>query len=90
MIAGRGIVNCGISADPRCAQIGESSRVIDPTLMAQSAIWRPMPDSPCLRAGIDVKKQFRVNPGYSDFYGNPIQESGSVAIGAAGPESVIR
>jgi hypothetical protein len=90
LIAGRGIVNCGISADPRCVQIGESSRVIDPTLMAQSALWRPMPDSPCLHAGIDVKKQFRVYPGYSDFYGNPIQESGSVTIGAAGPESVIR
>ncbi len=89
MIAGRGIVDCGISADPRCAQLGEFHRMIDPTMMAQSTIWRPIADSPCLRAGLDVKKQFRVNPGRSDFYGNPIQ-SGSVTIGAAGPESVIR
>jgi hypothetical protein len=49
-----------------------------------------MPNSPCLQAGLDVKKQFRVNPGRSDFYGNPIHEGGAVTIGAAGPESAIR
>jgi hypothetical protein len=83
----RGYVDCGISADPQCAQTGES-RLIDPTTMAQSLLWRPMPNSPCLRAGLDVKRAFRVNPGASDFYGNPIGDSGT--IGVAGPGSVIR
>ncbi len=70
--------------------MGEFHHIIDPTMMAQSTIGRLMPNSPCLRAGIDVNKQFRVNPGRSDFYGNPIRESGSVTIGPAGAESVIR
>jgi hypothetical protein len=90
LIAGRGLVDCGIAADPQCAQVGESRLLIDPTKMALSAIWRPMPDSPCLRAGLDVKKEFRVNPGRLDFYGNPIRESGSVTIGAAGEGSITR
>ena len=90
LIASRGIVDYGIAADPQCAQAGKFHQVIDPTMMAQSIIWRPMPNSPCLRSGVDLKKQFRVNPGGSDFYGNPIHESGSVTIGAAGAESVIR
>jgi hypothetical protein len=86
----RGSVDCGISADPQCAQAGEPHYVIDPTMMAKSTMWRPMASSPCLRAGLDVKRQFRVNPGRSDFYGNPIQESGPGTIGAAGPGSVIK
>ena len=90
LLLGRGIVDCGISADPRCAQVGEFHRITDPTLLTQSAIWRPMSNSPCLHAGLDVKKQLGVNPGRLDFYGNPLPVSGSVTIGAAGPESVIR
>jgi hypothetical protein len=58
--------------------------------MAQSPIWRPTPNSPCLRYGLDVKREFRVNPGGWDFYGNPITDTGPATIGAAGPESVIR
>jgi hypothetical protein len=88
--ASRGIVDCGICADPQCARVGESAHLLDPTMMAQSSIWRPMPNSPCLRAGLDVKKEFGVNPGRSDFYGNPIIKSGTAPIGVAGPKSVMR
>ena len=90
LIGSKGIVDCGISADPLCARLGEFHRVTDPALMAQSSVWRPMPNSPCLRAGLDVEQQFRLNPGRSDFYGNPIRRSGAVTIGAAGCESVVQ
>jgi len=90
LIAGRAVVDCGISADPRCAQVGESRHIVDPATMAQSAIWRPMANSPCLRAGIDLKKQFRIDPGDVDFYGTPIHENGAGTIGAGGVGSVAR
>jgi hypothetical protein len=86
----RGFQDCGISADPRCAQIGQSHRLIDPAILTQSTIWRPLPNSPCLRAGLDLRKQFRINPGRIDFYGNPLPETGSITIGAAGPNSILR
>jgi hypothetical protein len=86
----RGMVDCGICADPQCAQVGESAHLVDPTMMAKSSIWRPMPNSPCLRSGLDVNREFRINPGRSDFYGNPIIKGGSATIGVAGPESVMR
>jgi hypothetical protein len=49
-----------------------------------------MANSPCLRAGIDLKKQFRIDPGGLDFYGNPIREIGAGTIGAGGVGSVSR
>jgi hypothetical protein len=85
----RGTMDCGISADPQCPQIGEL-RLVDPATMAQSKLWRPSPSSPCLQAGLDVKKQFRVDPGALDFYGNSIRQGGPSTIGAAGPDSVVR
>ena len=58
LLVSTGVMDCGISSDPQCAQPGEFHRVTDPTQMRQSATWRPTPDSPCLRNGLDVKKLF--------------------------------
>jgi hypothetical protein len=84
------VVDCGITADPQCVGLGEFHRATDPAQMARSTVWRPMPGSPCLRAGLDVEKHFRVHPGRTDFYGNPISQGGAATIGAAGPVSVMK
>jgi hypothetical protein len=84
----RGYIDTGLAADPQCPQIAEL-RLLDPTTMSQSPLWRPTPASPCLRAGIDIKKQFRINPGPTDFYGNPLSET-IPTIGPAAPASMLR
>lgn len=88
-LVSNGFADCGICADPQCARLGDFHRIANPALMAKSTVWRPMPGSPCLRAGLDLKAQFRANPGRMDFYGNPIPQGGSATIGAAGPASVV-
>jgi hypothetical protein len=85
-----GMMDCGIAADPQCAGVGEFHRVTDPAQMARSTDWRPMAGSPCLKAGLDVERYFRMHPGPLDFYGNPVGKGAAVTIGAAGLQSVLR
>jgi hypothetical protein len=77
-------------ADPQCVGPGEFSRITNPAALAQATAWRLLPTSPCLKGGLNLEKQFRVNPGRTDFYGNPIGRDGVATIGAAGPLSVAR
>ena len=40
-------------------------------------------NSPCLRAGLDLKALFGIEIGKRDFYGQPLPASGGNAIGAS-------
>ena len=38
--------------------------------------------SPALGAGLDLRKEFGIDPGPVDFYGNPLPSEGRPSIGA--------
>jgi hypothetical protein len=38
--------------------------------------------SPAVGAGLDLRKQFGIDPGPVDFYGNPLPSEGPSSIGA--------
>lgn len=42
----------------------------DPKLNSDS-VFTPLPDSPVLRAGLNLRREFNINPGPRDFAGNP-------------------
>ncbi|HEX4084974.1 MAG TPA: right-handed parallel beta-helix repeat-containing protein [Chthoniobacteraceae bacterium] len=86
----RQLLDCGLAADPRCAAIGQSGGITDPAQLAQSAIWRPLPGSPCLRAGIDLATLCHITPVPADFYGNPIPAGAPATVGVAGPASMAK
>ena len=89
IILSRGIVETGLTADPLWAEAGGFHRLTDPAQIVRSAVCRLLPLSPCLRVGLDLKQQFRIDPGYTDFFGNRIPPSAPANLGAAGPDSVM-
>ena len=84
-----GVVETGLCADPIWGSAGGFHRITDPALMARSTTYRLSPSSPCFRTGLDLKKLFSVEPGRSDFFGNPIRPSALTNLGPAGPESTM-
>jgi hypothetical protein len=90
LIANGRFVDYGIAADPQCVLIGQIPPVADPAAAAQAKAWRPTPASPCLHSGIDIARQFHIDPGLTDFFGNPIHDAEPAVTGPAGPGSILR
>ena len=79
----------GLTTDPLWARAGDFHRVTDPAQMGRATICRLTPRSPCLRTGLNLTKQFRVDPGPLDFFGNAVHPSAPANFGAAGPKSGV-
>ena len=71
----------GLFADPDLVKSGPAL-LTDPTALHTLVEYHLMKNSPAIGAGLDLKKEFGIDPGPKDFYGNPLP-SGALSIGAA-------
>lgn len=75
----------GLFADPRLVRTGPAL-LTDPDLLHTLADFRLEPGSPAIAAGLDLRAQFGIDPGPSDFFGNPLPRKGPLSIGAHEPQ----
>jgi hypothetical protein len=60
----------------------EPGLLSDPTKLETLTAYQLRADSPAIDIGLDLKKQFNLNPGMKDFYGNSLPQRGKYDVGA--------
>lgn len=71
----------GIFVDPALDKSGPAL-LTDPTQLNRLVEYRLREDSPAIGAGLDLRKEFGIDPGTEDFYGDPLPADGVLTIGA--------
>jgi len=71
----------GKYVDPLLRKIG-TGLITNPAKLAALKAYLLSPGSPAIDAGLDLKEQFGLDPGRSDYYGNPIPLGAKFDIGA--------
>jgi len=71
----------GKYVDPMLRKIG-TGLITNPAKLAALKAYLLSPGSPAIDAGLDLKEQFSLDPGRTDYYGNPIPLGGKFDIGA--------
>ena len=71
----------GLFADPLLRRSGPAL-LTDPRKLHTLEEFRLLPGSPAMGAGLDLRKQFGIDPGPTDFFGNPLPAEVPLSIGA--------
>ena len=71
----------GIFADPVLHKSG-AALLASPADLDKLVEYRLRKNSPAIGTGLDLRKEFGIDPGAVDFYGNPLLAGGSPTIGA--------
>ncbi len=71
----------GLFADPRLVRTGPAL-LFDPLALHTLADFRLTPGSPAIGAGLDLRARFGIDPGPTDFFGNPLPAQGPLSFGA--------
>lgn len=71
----------GIYADPLLINPGTEGKLTDPTKLPEFFSYMIKEGSPCIDAGLNLKKQFGIDNGEKDFYGNLLPSDGRCDIG---------
>jgi hypothetical protein len=71
----------GMNLDPLLTRVGQGEKLTDPTRLPELFAYMLQPGSPCVDAGLDLRK-FDPDPGQHDFYGNAIPQGASFDVGA--------
>jgi hypothetical protein len=74
----------GLFADPALPRTGPAM-LTDPGDLHRLVEYLLAEHSPAVGAGLDLRKEFRIDPGPVDFYGNPLPPDGRPSIGAHEP-----
>jgi hypothetical protein len=72
----------GLYGDPMLTDPGKGEKLTDPTKLPELFAYMLKSGSPCINAGIDLKKQYSFDPGVHDFYANVIPSGNGFDIGA--------
>jgi hypothetical protein len=76
----------GLFADPALPRSG-AAMLTNPADLHRLAEYQLTQGSPAVGAGLDLRKQFGIDPGPVDFYGNPLPLEGPPSIGAHEPRT---
>lgn len=71
----------GLFADPALNKSGPGL-LEHPAGLHRLVEYRLRTNSPAIGAGLDLRKEFGIDPGPTDFYGNPLPAEGPLTIGA--------
>jgi hypothetical protein len=71
----------GMNQDPLLTFITNGEKLTDPTKIQQLNEYMLQSGSPCIDAGINLSKSFKINPGNIDFFGNKLPQSKTYDIG---------
>jgi len=71
----------GIFADPALPKNGPAM-LTNPAHLSRLVEYQLPFKSPAVGAGLDLQKEFGIDPGPADFYGNPLPTEGQPSIGA--------
>lgn len=71
----------GLFADPALHK-GGPALLTNPADLRRLVEYQLLKHSPAIRAGLDLRKEFGIDPGPVDFYGNPLPVEGPLCIGA--------
>jgi hypothetical protein len=71
----------GRFADPLLRKSGPGL-LTDPAKLASLVEYLLLPGSPAAGGGLDLRKQFGIDPGERDFFGNPLPKAGPFGVGA--------
>ena len=74
----------GLFADPLLRKNGPGL-LTDPYQLYTLVEYQLLQGSPAIGGGLDLRKDFEIDPGDHDFYGSPLPESGALSIGAHEP-----
>jgi len=77
--------NTGLSVDPMLTASGRGGTAGRPDRLRTLRAYRLQPGSPLAHAGLNLRSLFRLEPGPTDFCGNPAPPTGPRAIGAHQP-----
>ena len=75
MIGGR---KTGLREDPQFTDSGRAITVGNPDLLNTLAAYRLKPNSPLIRAGLDLRQFFKLDPGLTDFFGSDLSRIPSI------------
>lgn len=75
MIGGR---KTGLREDPQFTDSGRAITVGNPDLLNTLAAYRLKPNSPLIRAGLDLRQLFKIDPGLTDFFGSDLSRIPSI------------
>ncbi len=76
----------GLFADPGLPRSGPAM-LTDPAELHRLVEYLLSEGSPAVAAGLDLRKDFGIDPGPVDFYGNPLPPEGRPSIGAHEPRA---
>ena len=71
----------GLNKDPLLINPGNGAKLTDPTKLPALLSYKLIPGSPCINAGLDMKRTFNIDPGDHDFYGNTIPSGNRYNMG---------
>jgi hypothetical protein len=71
----------GINQDPLLTFITDGEKLTDPTKILQLNEYMLQSRSPCIDAGLNLLKLFKINPGIVDFFGNKFPQNKKYDIG---------
>jgi len=74
--------NTGLVADPQITGLTQTPTVLYPQTNAQLINYKIQKNSPCINAGINLMSKLGLHSGNFDFWGNSINNSDSIDIGA--------
>ncbi len=72
----------GFCADPKLKNPFAKPTLDDTSKLAGLSAYRLKPGSPCIDAGLDLRKLFKIKPGKRDYYGNKIPRGKRFDVGA--------
>jgi hypothetical protein len=68
----------GLSMDPQFSDSGRAVTVGNPDLLSTLAAYRLKPSSSLIRAGLDLRQLFKLDPGLTDFFGSDLSRIPSI------------
>jgi hypothetical protein len=71
----------GMFVDPALRK-GGPALLTNPADLPRLVEYQLLPNSPAAGAGLNLRQQFRIDPGFVDFYGNVLPREGPLTIGA--------
>lgn len=75
----------GYSVDPQLIDPGRGITISDPSKLYTLRAYELQKSSPLIGQALDLKKNFGIDPGHRDFFGNSIEDRHDLAIGAHQP-----
>jgi hypothetical protein len=75
----------GVEGEPMLEALGAGGTAADPDSLEALTAYRLQPNSPLVRAGLDLGGLFELDSGPHDFFGTPLSEAAAPSIGAHQP-----